>query len=93
MFYGTGLNWYNVDYKNATIHAEVDALNKIKYSRKTKKIIIIVYRINNAGTKYLMSKPCDNCMKSIKETLEKKNYKLHRGYYTDNNSQFIRFTI
>ena len=40
-----------------------------------------------------MSKPCCNCIKYIKKQLEKKNYKLYRGFYSDDDGNFIRFKI
>ena len=93
VFYVTGYNQYNIDLKIKSLHAEVDAINKLKYSEKKKKIILVVFRINKKGDKYLMSKPCCHCMKYIESQLEKKNYKLYRGFYSDNNGNFIRFKI
>tara|TARA_B100000900_G_scaffold300910_1_gene259472 strand:+ start:500 stop:787 length:288 start_codon:yes stop_codon:yes gene_type:complete len=85
MFYAYGINRYNVDYKFTSIHAEIDAVSKLKKSEKTKKVNIIVFRVNNSGTKLCMAKPCCNCINGIKRGFKKKNYKLkgNRCWYTD----------
>ena len=93
VFYALGINQYQVDLKKKTIHAEVDAMNQLKKREKSKKIIIVVFRINNAGTKYLMAKPCCHCMHYMKITLAYKNYKVKKAYYTDNDGNFQPFSI
>lgn len=93
VFYSIGYNQYNIDGKIKSLHAEVDAINHLKYSEKTTKVIIVVYRINNAGTKFLMSKPCSCCMNYMRSQLKYKNYKLHRGYYSDNDGNFQKFIL
>ena len=92
MFYAYGFNQYNV-YGIKSIHAEVDALNKLKSNKKKKpkKVNIIIFRINNAGTKLLMAKPCFNCQQSIIEILKYKNYKLKKCWFTTNEGYFEQF--
>lgn len=85
MFYGTGINKYNVDKKFGTIHAEVDAALKCPYQKKKKKVDIFVGRISKDGDKFLLAKPCCNCVKSLNYILKKKNYKINRIYYTEQN--------
>ena len=89
MFYAFGFNQYN---RYNTIHAEVDCMNRLKKMEKLTDISIIVFRTNNRGDSLLMSKPCDNCIRSIRHTLNWKNYRLKNLYYTDNN-RFIKFSI
>ena len=89
MFYAFGFNQYN---RYNTIHAEVDCMNRLKKMCKLTDISIIVFRTNNRGDSLLMSKPCDNCLRSIRHTLHWKNYRLKNLYYTDNN-RFIKFSI
>ena len=36
----------------------------------------------------MMAKPCCNCLKTIDFTLKKKNYKLKKLIYTDENGDF-----
>ena len=95
MFYAKGINHYNVDLKGTSIHAEVDAVNKLKPNYKSKpiKINIIVLRVNNKGDKLLLSKSCNACIKYMKLHLKRKNYKVHKAWYTDNDGQFNSFKI
>lgn len=90
VFYAFGMNRYNIDLKFKTIHAEMEAMNKLKKSEKTKKVNIVVFRINNAGTKLCMAKPCKNCVCGIKRTLEEKNYKLrgNKCWFTNEDGEF-----
>jgi hypothetical protein len=95
MFYASGMNHYNVDLKGTSIHAEVDAVSKLKYNHKSKpiKVNIIVLRVNNKGDRLLLSKSCEPCMKYMRTHLHLKNYKVHKAWYTDNDGQFIQFKI
>jgi hypothetical protein len=38
-----------------------------------------------------MSKPCDNCIRTIYRVLEYKNYKIKKIWYTDGNGDFIKY--
>lgn len=94
MFYAFGHNQYNINYKacennNDCIHAEVDCVFKLKKSEKPSPINILVFRTNNQGDKKMMAKPCENCLKTINFTLKRKNYKLKKLCYTDENGEII----
>ena len=52
----------NEDMKNMTVHAEVDALSRVKNAHGA---VIYVARVNGHGEPK-MSRPCDNCYKAIK---------------------------
>lgn len=92
--YSCGINKYNIDNNFGSIHAEVDACNKLKYSKKNIKVDILILRTNNKGDKLLNSKPCLNCLNYIKRNLNLKNYKFSRIYFTDNDKiNFIKSTI
>lgn len=78
VFYGTGVNEYNL---NNTIHAEMNAMKSLKKQIKTKKVDIIVFRTNKTASSILCSKPCQNCINGIWKTLIQKNYKLNKLYY------------
>ena len=54
---------FGKNYK--TIHAEVDAIKKLRYSKTKKKIDILVFRTNLKGKELMMAKPCQNCINSI----------------------------
>ena len=84
IFYGVGVNQYNVDGKYRTIHAEVDVVNKLKKSIKSKRVNMLVFRVNKQG-QICMSKPCVNCMRTIKRKLKDKNYRCSKIYYTEQN--------
>lgn len=87
MFYATGVNFYNVDGTIKSRHAEVDCVQRLKYSNKRKKVNMIVIR--TTPTKMLANaKPCCHCIKTVKQTLKKKGYRLHRIYYSDNDGNF-----
>jgi cytidine deaminase len=90
MFYAYGINQYNIDFKFTTIHAEIDAVSKLKPSKKHKEVKMIVFRVNNSGSKLCMAKPCCNCVKGIKEGFNNKNYKLkaNKCWYTNESGDF-----
>ena len=86
VFYGTGINEYNVDGIK-TIHAEVNACKKVKKTDNKKKIIYTVYRTNKAGTNLLCSKPCFNCLKTAYFTMKRKNYIISRFYFFNSKNE------
>ena len=90
VFYAFGINRYNIDFKFKTIHAEMEAMNKLKKSEKTKKVSMVVFRVNNSGTKLCMAKPCQNCVCGISKILKEKNYKLkaNKCWYTNEEGEF-----
>ncbi len=71
------------------VHAEVDCVEKLKYSEKCVPINIAVFRTNNKGDTLMMSKPCENCLKTMQSTLKYKNYKLKKIYYTDDEGNIV----
>jgi len=42
-----------------------------------------VDRTNNQGCICMMAKPCSNCLQYIYRECKKKNYVIHRIYYTN----------
>ena len=90
-----GINQYNVDDKFSSIHAEVAAVNKLRYTVKRKTVTMIVFRTNNKGDKLMMAKPCNNCENHIKKTLKYRNYKLkgNKCWYTDLDGSFSYIKI
>ena len=81
MFYGVGVNEYNIDFKFNTIHAEVNAVRATSKQLKPTRVNMIVFRVNKKG-EYVMSKPCNCCMRTISIELKKKNFKCNKIYYT-----------
>ena len=39
----------------------------------------------------MMAKPCENCLKTIDFTLKKKNYKLKKLLYSNENNELVKF--
>lgn len=73
--------------QHGTIHAEVDALLRLPYQARAKKISLGVFTTNRQGTSLLMSKCCKQCETSIKILCRKKKYILKRIYYIDEKGQ------
>lgn len=66
-------------YYNPSIHAEIQALNKIKYlDIDFSKVKIYIYRQFKNGSP-AMARPCVSCMKFIKDL------GIRKIYYTTNN--------
>tara|TARA_B100001057_G_C22482792_1_gene807092 strand:- start:285 stop:605 length:321 start_codon:yes stop_codon:yes gene_type:complete len=87
IFYSTGINQYNIDLKQKSKHAEVDAINNLKKSKKPKKLSLFVFRVNRHG-EICNAKPCECCHKYIIHEIKRKNYKLGKIWYTDVNGDF-----
>lgn len=81
VFYTTGYNKYETNMNHGTIHAEVDALLKLPYQSKPKKIILCVFTTNKEGTILRMSKCCRNCEISISLICKRKKYIVKKIYY------------
>ena len=96
MFYTVGYNQYNVGKFNGlfydSLHAEVDAMQKLKPNNskgKIKKINLFVFRINNL-MEFRNAKCCNNCIKNIYKIAKQKKYKINNIYNTDDN-QIIKY--
>jgi deoxycytidylate deaminase len=71
----TGYN-YILDKKIQSIHAEIDAINKVKKygDRFMSECIIIIVRLSNQDDSLQLSKPCCNCANYIKKNKIPKTY-------------------
>ena len=78
-----GYNKYEMTLIHGTIHAEVDAMLKLPYQKKKKRITLAVFTTNRQGTSLCMSKCCQNCLKSIDIIAKRKNYIVKHIYYID----------
>ena len=87
MFYVSGINKYNIGNNYKTIHAEEDAIRKLKYSKVRCKVEILVFRTNKMGNKLMNSKPCENCIKCIMRNIALKNYNVSKIYYTNDDGE------
>ena len=92
VFYGNdGINEYNVNGIK-TIHAEINAINKIKKSNNNRKVIMVVYRTNKTGSNLLCSRPCLHCLKQSFIQLYKKNYCIYRFYFFNESNKLEYYT-
>ena len=95
MFYGKGINEYQVDGKNATTHAEINALNTLKINNKNKmkKIFMCTLTTNKfKGDKLITSRPCFNCLNYVYKTAIKKGYIIQRFYFFDESNNLTFYT-
>lgn len=74
------------------IHAEHDAINKLKplYRKKNlESINLLVIRFSK-NNKLQNSKPCANCIQTMKTLPEKKGYKIRNIYYSNDNGEIVK---
>ena len=82
-FYAFGYNKYNLYGTTRSIHAEIDAIKKLKKNYgKSKSVVVLIFRISKDGSQILLGKPCDNCTSKIVNTIKQKKYSLYNIYYT-----------
>ena len=77
------------------IHAELDAINKLqplKYKKILEPISILVIRMSTKN-KLQSSKPCANCIESMKNYPIKKGYKIQNVYYSDSEGNIIKTSL
>lgn len=81
--------------KNPGIHAEYDALTKLMPIRRKKKlesINLLVIRLSTKN-KIQSSKPCFNCIETMKKFPPKIGYKIDNVYYSDLNGDIIKTNL
>ena len=77
------------------IHAEQSAITKLiplKNKKKSENINILVIRLSKKN-KLQSSKPCNNCIKYMKISPEKKGYKIKNVYYSNGEESIIKSTL
>lgn len=77
------------------IHAEHDAINKLKPLKKTKhlqNVNMLVVRISK-NNKLQSSKPCANCIEHIKKLPEKKGYRIKNIYYSNEQGEIVKSNL
>ena len=77
------------------VHAEHDAILKLKPLERKKKLqsinlLVIRFSKNN---KLQNSKPCANCIQTMKILPEKKGYKIKNIYYSNDNGEIIKTNL
>jgi len=100
MFYTIGFNQYgiskrlNKDNFYDSLHAEMDAIQKLPINRKKKmiKINVLVFRISRGKKRNLMNaRCCDNCYNGLHRVSKQKNYKIKNIYYTNDDGLIEKY--
>ena len=82
--YAIGYNNMRCYQHKCTIHAEVDAINKLtplRNNNKLCKVNLMVIRVNPSGN-LTSSMPCANCTNYMKTVEVKKGYKIKNVFYS-----------
>ena len=77
------------------IHAEQDAINRLKPLAKRKhlqNIDIFVIRLSKKN-KMQNSKPCENCIKNMRLLPERKGYRIKAIYYSNNQGEIVKGSL
>lgn len=81
-----GTNYLTNIYNNISIHAEHDALIRLKENKKNiKKINILVIRYNTKN-ELGNSKPCSFCLEYMYTIAKNKGYDIYKVYYSISNN-------
>ena len=81
--------------KNPGIHAECDALTKLmplKNKKRLEPINLLVVRFSPKN-KIQSSKPCYNCIETMKNYPKKIGYKIVNIYYSDTDGNIIKTNL
>ena len=81
--------------KNPGIHAEYDALTKLmplKNKKRLESINLLVVRFSPKN-KIQSSKPCYNCIETMKNYPKKIGYKIVNVYYSDADGNIIKTNL
>jgi cytidine deaminase len=86
-----GTNYYTCSNEN-TIHAEHDALLRLKENKKNKKKINIIVIRYTSTYKLSNSKPCAFCLENMYNIAGIKGYNIDKVYYSNNNNiEVVKF--
>lgn len=85
----------DINGNEAGVHAEHDAINKLKPLERKKKLesinlLVIRFSKNN---KLQNSKPCANCIQTLKTLPEKKGYKIKNIFYSNDNGDIVKSNL
>ncbi len=91
-----GFNMMGDDSKNDPgIHAEHDAINRLKPLRRKKhlqNINMLVVRLSK-NNKLQNSKPCANCIQTMRILPQKKGYLIKNIYYSNENGEISNISL
>jgi cytidine deaminase len=69
-----------------TLHAEMNAIDKLKKCKKRKQIHLIVIRVNKLG-QLRNSKPCGQCLKYLAHQSKKIGIKIQSVFYSNDQAE------
>lgn len=91
-----GMNHFTCQSRlDMSIHAEVDALMKLKKkadNKHLKKINLLIIRTTKMG-KLCMSKPCEQCIQDITRITPRLGFKIEWIYYSSSDQMIHRFKL
>ncbi len=91
-----GMNKYtDIDGTMPSVHAEIDAILRLPYLHKRKKLVkvnLLVIRFLKSY-KLASSKPCFNCIKNMIDIPQKRGYKIEDIYYSEDNDTIVKTNI
>lgn len=79
----------------AGVHAEHDAINRLKpleRNKALKPIHLLVIRVSK-NNKLQNSKPCVNCVQTMRTVPEKKGYRIKHVYYSNDRGEIIQSSV
>ncbi len=80
--------------KGAGVHAEEQALLKLKTNTKRVKMAINVVVIRVSTTNRLQpSKPCASCIQKMRKLSDKKGYRIRDIWYSDRENKLVKTTL
>lgn len=95
----TGFNKYTNNNKfSNTVHAEIDALfkmkNLVKNDKKINSVDLLIIRLSNYNNSLKNSKPCHHCINYIKKYNEiNKKIAINRIYYSNECGDIVHESI
>jgi len=88
-----GINKIHGDHYLQRVHAECDAILKLKKIRRKKPVCLNLLVIRISSTKKLQtSKCCQHCIQLLKKMPLKKGYKIKNVYYSMQN-EIVKTTL
>ena len=77
------------------VHAEHDAINGLRPLRRKKhlqNVNMLVIRVSK-NNKLQNSKPCANCIETMRVLPQKKGYRIRNIYYSNENGEIIKSSL
>jgi cytidine deaminase len=84
-----GANFFRINKKS--VHAEIDAVRKLRTHEKKKKmkpLVLVSFKFARSG-ELRNAKPCRHCVTALKIRLKMKNYYVSDVIYSNDNGELI----